>query len=134
MICLHSFNLVGRKFYQEMDFQLVESNLLILISYPSIKYLNSNFVFHLLSFIFLVRMYSSCGVWKYFFSYTGCWGHNANEFPALPTHFETCPQPTPLARYFYQLPNWFHAFSIKSVIFIQGFYLFFVLIQIYFIF
>jgi lipase maturation factor 1 len=41
------------------------------------------------------------------------------NFTALPVHYETQPLPTPLAWYFYQLPNWFQRMSVGFVFFVE---------------
>jgi predicted DCC family thiol-disulfide oxidoreductase YuxK len=38
---------------------------------------------------------------------------------ALPVHYQTQPLPTPLAWYFYQLPDWFQRFSVGFVFFVE---------------
>jgi hypothetical protein len=43
------------------------------------------------------------------------------SFTALPVHYESQPLPTPLAWYFYQLPGWFHHFSVGVVFFVELF-------------
>src|SRR5215510_13456143 len=41
------------------------------------------------------------------------------SFTALPVHYQTQPLPTPLAWYFYQLPGWFHRFSVGVMFFTE---------------
>ena len=43
------------------------------------------------------------------------WRH----FTTLPVHYQTQPLPTPLAWYFYQLPDWFHRMSVGFVFFVE---------------
>jgi len=43
------------------------------------------------------------------------WRH----FTALPVHYESQPLPTPLAWYFFQLPNWFQHVSVGFVFFVE---------------
>jgi predicted DCC family thiol-disulfide oxidoreductase YuxK len=43
------------------------------------------------------------------------WRH----FTALPVHYQTQPLPTPLAWYFYQLPEWFQRMSVGFVFFVE---------------
>jgi hypothetical protein len=41
------------------------------------------------------------------------------NFTALPVHYQTQPLPTPLAWYFYQLPQWFQRVSVGFVFFVE---------------
>jgi hypothetical protein len=41
------------------------------------------------------------------------------NFTALPVHYQTQPLPTPLAWYFYQLPQWFQRVSIGFLFFVE---------------
>lgn len=41
------------------------------------------------------------------------------SFTALPVHYETQPLPTPLAWYVFQMPGWFHRFSVGLVFFVE---------------
>ncbi|HST10020.1 MAG TPA: lipase maturation factor family protein, partial [Terriglobales bacterium] len=41
------------------------------------------------------------------------------NFTALPVHYQTQPLPTPLAWYFYQLPQWFQRVSVGFLFFVE---------------